>query len=132
MKTVAITGCNGSVGHHVVLYFLNQQHCNVLGIDVSPLVDSLTKVLADEVGLKVQNDRAGERFAFAKVDLKNWDDTLACLKAGIKSDGDQKQDQRIDGIVHLGAFKDPTDYVVQTHNTNVVVNYNVLRAAAEV
>jgi nucleoside-diphosphate-sugar epimerase len=139
MKTVAITGCNGSVGQRVVSYFL-KQHCSVLGIDISPLASTLSKLLADEAGLGVQDDGPQKIFAFAKVDLRNWDDTLACLKAGIsqqrensegKGGNQEHQDGQIDGIVHLGAFRDPTDYVVQTHNTNVVASYNVLRAAAE-
>jgi nucleoside-diphosphate-sugar epimerase len=37
-----------------------------------------------------------------------------------------------DGVVNLAAIRNPSDYLVKSHNTNVVISWNILRAAAEV
>lgn len=120
---VAVTGSNGSVGHRVVLYLL-KQGCSVLGIDVTPLPNALLDLIRKELGTQVFEPAPG-RFMFKQIDLRDWDAVLGCFKAGF---GGQLQ---FDAVVHLGAIRDPGDYGVETHNTNVVSSYNVLRAAAE-
>lgn len=127
IANVAVTGSNGSVGHRVVLYLL-RQGCNVLGIDVTPLPDTLPELIRKQLGFQVFGPAADApgRFAFKQIDLREWDAVLGCFKAGLG------EGTRFDAVVHLGAIRHPGDYVVETHNTNVVSSYNVLRAAAEV
>uniref|UniRef100_A0A0W0FKF0 NAD-dependent epimerase/dehydratase domain-containing protein n=1 Tax=Moniliophthora roreri TaxID=221103 RepID=A0A0W0FKF0_MONRR len=130
---IAITGSNGSVGKRVVALALKQNHL-VLGIDIGPT----SNLPPDAEGLK-------SSFDYKSVDLRSYQDTLAAL-------------QGCEAIIHLAGLyqlilqllgcPNPTDYVVNTHNTyvylpfrfidefdienrNVVVSYNVLRAAAE-
>ncbi|ESK98265.1 NAD(P)-binding protein [Moniliophthora roreri MCA 2997] len=103
---IAITGSNGSVGKRVVALALKQNHL-VLGIDIGPT----SNLPPDAEGLK-------SSFDYKSVDLRSYQDTLAAL-------------QGCEAIIHLAGCPNPTDYVVNTHNTNVVVSYNVLRAAAE-
>ncbi|KIY67470.1 NAD(P)-binding protein [Cylindrobasidium torrendii FP15055 ss-10] len=105
---IAITGCYGSVGRRVVRLALQRGH-DVLGLDITEG--------------NVTSDRG---FTFRKIDLTNYDDVLDALAGQ-------------DAIVQLASLPNPTDYVVKTHNmhvtpcglSNVVVTWNVLRAAAE-
>ncbi|OBZ72475.1 GDP-mannose 3,5-epimerase 1 [Grifola frondosa] len=57
-------------------------------------------------------------YVFVQADLRAYDAALAALRG-------------CDAVVHLAACRTPGDYVAETHNTNVVVSWNVLRAAAE-
>jgi len=98
---IAITGCNGSVGKPVVAHMLRHGH-TVVGIDARQDED-------------VTNS---DKFTFICADLLEYDRALEAL-AGC------------DAVVHLAAMRDPGDYRVKSHNTNVVLSWNVLRACAE-
>lgn len=120
---IAVTGCNGSVGRRIVACALLQGH-DIVGIDHTDPPTSL--------------DASNPRFAYVQADLQDYQTTLQAL------DG-------CEGVVHLAAFPNPTDYVAKTHNrfafdtprrsheedahhfrSNVVISWNVLRSAAEV
>ncbi|KAF9029522.1 NAD(P)-binding protein [Hymenopellis radicata] len=100
---IAVTGCNGFVGTRVVLLALRRGH-TVVGIDYSdPSPASLP---------------ANSNFHFLRVDLRVYEDALTSI-------------QGCDAIVHLAAYRNPGDYGVTTHNSNVVMSWNILRGAAE-
>ncbi|TDL25519.1 NAD(P)-binding protein [Rickenella mellea] len=98
---IAVTGCNGRVGKRVVHCALERGY-DVVGIDCAGESE------------QTQNPK----YKYAKIDLKDYDATLEAFRG-------------CDGIVHLAAYPGPGDYVVETHNANVVISWNVLRAAAE-
>ncbi|KAG9224203.1 hypothetical protein CCMSSC00406_0004702 [Pleurotus cornucopiae] len=98
---IAVTGCLGSVGKRVVTLALKRGH-TVLGIDREP---------AEHI-----DERAD--YVYVKLDLTDYSAALDTLKG-------------CDAVVHLAAFRNPGDYGVTTHNNNVVLSWNVLRAAAE-
>ncbi|EMD33926.1 hypothetical protein CERSUDRAFT_141261 [Gelatoporia subvermispora B] len=100
---LAITGCNGSVGQRVLIAALRNGH-DIIGIDTAPPKDC-------EYG-------SNPKFDFRQVDVRDYDAVLRVL-------------QGCEGVVHLAGVRSPEDYVVKTHNTNVVMSWNVLRAAAE-
>jgi nucleoside-diphosphate-sugar epimerase len=97
---IAITGCNGGIGHEVTSMALAAGH-SVVGID------------------RKGAPPASEEFVYVCGDICEYD----MVVEGIRG---------CDAVIHLaaipGPFADP-DHVV--HNTNVVGNYNVLRAAVE-
>lgn len=103
LKKIAVTGSNGRVGRRVVLTAL-QKGYHVVGIDHSPLA-------TDDRDL-------GSNFSFLQADLKNYDEALKALEG-------------CEAVVHLAGYPNPGDYKVNTHNSNVVLSYNILRAAAE-
>ncbi|KAF9446306.1 NAD(P)-binding protein [Macrolepiota fuliginosa MF-IS2] len=105
MKLV-ITGCNGSVGPRIVLLALKRGH-TVIGVDLTTVPDELTTLQKD-------------KFAFHQADLKDYDRALEILRSSA-----------CEAVIHLAAFRDPTDYKVQTHNSNVILSWNILRACAE-
>ncbi|KAF4596508.1 hypothetical protein EYR40_007794 [Pleurotus pulmonarius] len=98
---IAITGCSGSVGKRVVSFALKLGH-TVLGID---------RELPGHT-----DERAG--VVYVKLDLTDYNAALEILKG-------------CEAVVHLAAFRNPGDYGATTHNNNVVLSWNVLRAAAE-
>ncbi|CCL98793.1 uncharacterized protein FIBRA_00798 [Fibroporia radiculosa] len=100
---LAVTGCTGRVGQRVVLAALRQGHA-VLGID---------NILKEDLEFAVD-----PAFTFVQVDLRNYEDTLEAL-------------QSCDAVVQLAALSNPGDYKAATHNSNVVITWNVLRACAE-
>lgn len=100
---LAVTGCNGSVGRRVVLGALKKGY-TVVGIDYREAPD-----------LELNADA---NFTFLEVDLRDYDKALEALKGA-------------DAVVQLAAIRTPEDYVVVAHNTNVVISWNILRAAAE-
>ncbi|KAF7312218.1 NAD-binding protein [Mycena indigotica] len=104
LPRIAVTGSNGSVGKRVVLGALAHGF-HVVGIDHSPLAT------ANDLDL-------GDNFSFLQTDLTDYNATLKALSG-------------CDAIVHLAALPNPTDYKVATHNINVVISWNILRAAAE-
>nr|VWO96450.1 Nucleoside-diphosphate-sugar epimerase [Ganoderma boninense] len=104
---LAVTGCNGDIGPRVILAALAQGH-TVLGIDIAKLPDVLTHL----------PEYQSARFAFHEADLRDYEAATELLRG-------------CDGIVHLAAMRTPGDYHVETHNTNVVISWNILRAAAE-
>ncbi|KAI0322130.1 hypothetical protein OF83DRAFT_1049914 [Amylostereum chailletii] len=103
---IAVTGCNGSVGRRVVLNALKQGH-NVFGIDRAPLPTEDSAAIIGDAS-----------FLCLVVDCRDFDATMAALRG-------------CEGVVHLAAHRDPTDYLVKSHNDNVVMSWNVLRACAE-
>ncbi|KAG9315079.1 hypothetical protein JVU11DRAFT_4191 [Chiua virens] len=100
---IAVTGCNGAVGQRVVLWALRTGHV-VVGID---------NVVKDNVPF-----RRDPQFTFLAIDLTGFEETLQALEG-------------CDAVVQLAAIRQPFDYKVKTHNCNVVISWNVLRAAAE-
>ncbi|KAJ7127120.1 NAD(P)-binding protein [Mycena epipterygia] len=106
LPKVAITGSNGSVGKRAVLRALEHGY-QVVGIDHSPLAT------ADDREL-------GKNFSFLQVDLRDYNATLKAFAL-----------PGCEAIIHLAAFPNPKDYKVVVHNSNVVISWNVFRAAAE-
>ncbi|KAJ7773059.1 hypothetical protein B0H16DRAFT_1511107 [Mycena metata] len=104
LRKIAVTGSNGRVGKRVVLRALAHGY-HVVGIDYS------TFATADDREL-------GSDFSFLQADLREYNETLKALEG-------------CEAIIHLAGYPNPTDYKVLTHNTNVVISWNVLRAAAE-
>ncbi|KAF8440299.1 hypothetical protein L210DRAFT_3401371 [Boletus edulis BED1] len=100
---IAITGCNGMVGQRVVLRALQTSH-TVVGID--------------NVAKEGTEFRHDPHFIFILADLTHFEETLKAFEG-------------CDAIVQLAAINQPIDYKVNTHNRNVVISWNVLRAAAE-
>lgn len=87
---LAITGCNGSVGKRIVLLALKRGY-TVFGLDLTPLSDELAA--------------HQDKFTFHQIDLKDYHRVLDIL-----------QNSECEAVIHLAAFRDPTDYKVQTHN----------------
>ncbi|KAI9460401.1 hypothetical protein HD554DRAFT_2316814 [Boletus coccyginus] len=103
MMKIAVTGCNGHVGQRVVLRALQTGHI-VVGIDIIAREDTAF--------------RHDPQFVFLLADMTNFEEVLEAF-------------QGCDAIVQLAAIRQPIDYKVNTHNRNVVISWNVLRAAAE-
>ncbi|KIJ66745.1 hypothetical protein HYDPIDRAFT_174118 [Hydnomerulius pinastri MD-312] len=101
---IAVTGCNGRVGQRVVLSALRTGDHSVVGIDTVANPD--TEFASDP------------NFTFVHADLKEFEEALRAF------DG-------CDAIVQLASVSHPVDWKVNTHNSNVVITWNVLRAAAE-
>lgn len=99
---IAVTGGSGRVGRAVVALALSQGH-SVVSIDqVAPAQEATPPELS-----------------FIKADLTRYEEVEQALR-------------NCEAVVHLAAIPSPgrhPDHVV--HNNNVVSNYNVLRAAAE-
>jgi len=102
---LAITGCSGAVGGRVVLVVLKNGH-SVVGMDNSA-----------PSNVEFTNH---PNFAFVQLDLRDYETTLEALRLA-----------NVEGIIHLAGIPRPIDYAVMAHNTNVVLNWNVLRSAAE-
>jgi len=100
---IAVTGCSGKVGRRVVLRALSQSH-TVVGLDNKSPEDDFV---------------SAPGFSFRQVDLTEYEKTLNALRG-------------CNAVIHLAALTHPIDYVAVVHNTNVVLSWNVLRAAAEV
>ena len=120
---IAVTGCNGRIGRRVVTKALKQGH-TIVGIDT----------VQPPTGFDHADN---QQFSFLQIDLRDYDETYKAL-------------QGCEAVVALAAIPNPTDYISITHNTygdscaggilvfdqisnrNVVISWNVLRAAAEV
>jgi nucleoside-diphosphate-sugar epimerase len=100
---IAVTGASGNLGSRVVAVALKEGH-QVTGIDRAPPVDG--------------PDAKHENFKFVEVDVRNFQQVLEALRGN-------------EAIIHLAAIPTPGDYVVDTHNLNVVASWNILRGAAE-
>ncbi|KAF8807054.1 NAD(P)-binding protein [Phlegmacium glaucopus] len=109
MKLV-ITGCNGSVGKRVVKLALEQGN-TVLGIDLTQ-----QRAGNDPPQPRIYDDHP--EYTFAAADLRDFEVVLKLL------DG-------YDAVINLAAHRNPGDYKVATHNSNVVISWNILRACAE-
>ncbi|KAI0067247.1 NAD(P)-binding protein [Artomyces pyxidatus] len=106
---IVVTGCNGCVGRRVVIHALQAGH-TVIGLDTSPLTPAEDEVIAQNAA----------RLTFAQLDLRDFNVTLETFRRC-----------EPDGVVHLASHPNPTDYLVKSHNDNVVLSWNVLRACAE-
>ncbi|KAJ7903684.1 hypothetical protein B0H14DRAFT_2665953 [Mycena olivaceomarginata] len=104
LRKIVVTGSNGRVGKRVVLAALARGY-HVVGVDHSALAT------ADDRDL-------GSNFTFLQADLRDYNETLKAL-------------QGCEAVIHLAAYPQPGDYKVVVHNSNVVISWNVLRAAAE-
>ncbi|KAG2135119.1 NAD(P)-binding protein [Suillus clintonianus] len=100
---IAITGCNGDVGKRVVLWVLKEGH---------------TVVGADRVIVPDTDFYDNPAFSFHQADFNDFDTALKVFEG-------------CDAIIQLAAFAHPMHYKVKVHNENVVITWNVLRAAAE-
>lgn len=85
---LAVTGCNGNIGRHVVAAALKAGHA-VHGIDTTQPSAELA---------------AHANFTFSEVDLREYDKTVEAMRGS-------------DAVIHLAAIPTPRDYVVDTHNT---------------
>jgi len=102
---IAITGSNGSVGRSVVRAALAKKH-HVIAIDLTYQPDVWHRFAMSP------------NYEFIEADLREYDKAFEAIKG-------------CDAIVQLAGIPGPKDYLVETHNTNVVITWNVLRAAAE-
>ncbi|KAH7098835.1 NAD(P)-binding protein [Auriculariales sp. MPI-PUGE-AT-0066] len=105
---IVVTGCNGRVGSRVAVAALSAGH-DVLGIDIA-------KTLPE--AHPTQKVSEGKKFRYERADLRDFDQVMRLFKEH-------------DAVVNLAGIPTPTDYLVDAHNTNVVISWNVLRAAAE-
>ncbi|KIM39742.1 hypothetical protein M413DRAFT_19549 [Hebeloma cylindrosporum] len=101
---LAVTGASGSVGKRVVKLALERGH-SVIGTDT-------TKPSSQDPWTNTS------KYVFKTSDLTNFDNVLEVL-AGC------------DAVINLAGHPNPLDYKVKTHNNNVVISWNVLRACAE-
>jgi nucleoside-diphosphate-sugar epimerase len=91
---IAVTGCSGSIGVRVVLRALEQGH-SVRGLDhAAPSENAFQHLPRDALDV---------RFEFRPLDVRDFSATLDALRG-------------CDAAVHLAAHRNPTDYLVQTHN----------------
>ncbi|KAF5367442.1 hypothetical protein D9758_003809 [Tetrapyrgos nigripes] len=96
-----IFGCSGSVGKRITALALSRGH-SVTGVDLVP------------------HETNHPSFIFIPLDLTKYDDVVSLLL-----------NVRAEAIVNVAGIPNPTDYKADTHNTNVVISWNILRAAAE-
>jgi len=103
---IAITGASGNLGQRVTRIALDHGH-TVVGIDKA-------------ASAQTTHDDADKhaRFRHIELDVRQYDQVLEALRGN-------------DAVIHLAAIPNPGDYVVESHNLNVVASWNVLRAAAE-
>ncbi|KAF8879203.1 hypothetical protein CPB84DRAFT_1735717 [Gymnopilus junonius] len=102
---IAVTGSNGSIGRRVVKLALERGH-HVVGIDLTePQYQDGTWLNRPE-------------YTFKQGDLTDFGTTLNVLAGS-------------DAVIALAAYPTPGDYRVQSHNNNVVVSWNILRACAD-
>ncbi|KAF5344815.1 hypothetical protein D9756_011086 [Leucocoprinus leucothites] len=106
---ITVTGCNGRVGKRVVLLALKRGH-TVTGVDHTAFSEDLHSLIK----------QYQQQFTFKQIDLQGYEAVLEALQIA-----------QAEAVVHLAAIRDPGDYVVRTHNSNVVISWNVLRACAE-
>ncbi|EKM78120.1 hypothetical protein AGABI1DRAFT_42376 [Agaricus bisporus var. burnettii JB137-S8] len=104
-----ITGCNGSVGKRIVRLALNRGYI-VTGVDFTILSEELKELI----------EHKKDNFTYHQIDLGDYDCALEILRTS-----------ECQAVIHLAAVRDPKDYKVHTHNSNVVLSWNILRACAE-
>ena len=89
---IAVTGCNGSVGRRIVLHALKDGH-QVVGVDW--------------IGSQAHDDiieaNKNPNYSFTEADLRDYDTAMRVLTG-------------CDAIIHLAAYRNPGDYIWQTHN----------------
>ncbi|THH00236.1 hypothetical protein EW026_g2292 [Hermanssonia centrifuga] len=103
MKLI-VTGSNGRLGRRVVIAALKAGH-TVVGVD-------------NRANESVDLALSGPNFTFREADLCEYENAVQVLQGS-------------EAVIHLAALPTPQDYIAITHNTNVVISWNVLRAAAE-
>jgi nucleoside-diphosphate-sugar epimerase len=110
---IVVTGANGLIGRRVVLLALQQGH-TVRGLDSS----STSKPVPPADAAADAYVQSHPQYTSTDIDLRDYDETLRALKGA-------------EAVVHLAGIPQPNINVVEAHNTNVVLSFNVLRAAAE-
>jgi len=124
-RKLAITGCNGSVGKCVDYHFLTGYLINNDIVSRAVVRAALASSNWDEVlGIDMQDQPSPEhpvqdKFVYRQLDLRTHSNVLDVL-AGCSA------------VIHLAGIPGPGDYQVDTHNSNVVLSWNVMRACAEV
>ncbi|KAF9059420.1 NAD(P)-binding protein [Rhodocollybia butyracea] len=68
--------------------------------------------------LDLLTDEESLNFTYLKADLTSFKASLDAIRG-------------CEGIIHLAACRSPGDYLVVSHNSNVVISWNILRGAAE-
>ncbi|KZV98968.1 NAD(P)-binding protein [Exidia glandulosa HHB12029] len=106
---IAVTGASGNLGQRVTRIAISHGH-RVVGIDKVP--PATPPQVPEEATSKE------EWFRYVELDIRNYDQVLEAFRG-------------CDAVIHLAAIPNPGDYVVDTHNLNVVSSWNALRAAAE-
>ncbi|GJJ11567.1 hypothetical protein Clacol_005801 [Clathrus columnatus] len=99
---IAITGANGIVGRCVVTQATDEGH-SVIGIDAVERSEYIVK---------------SDKYSFIQADLRDFEVTLKSLRD-------------CGAVIHLAGIRSPGDGRAETHNTNVTISWNVLRAATE-
>ncbi|EPQ52758.1 NAD P-binding protein [Gloeophyllum trabeum ATCC 11539] len=108
---IAVTGSSGGVGRRVVLLALKQGHA-VVGIDAHPPPPAPPT----EPEL---NFTAHVAFTYHQIDVREYDQVVEALRG-------------CDAVIQLAGQPNPKeDDPAITHNTNVVITWNVLQAAAQ-
>ncbi|TFK49915.1 NAD(P)-binding protein [Heliocybe sulcata] len=108
---IAVTGCCGRIGRRVVLAALKEGH-TIIGVDSA----GLTAAPPEEPELDFT---ANPAFTFHNVDVRDYDQVVGALRG-------------CDAVIQLAGQPGPSkDNPVVTHNTNVVITWNILQAAAE-
>jgi nucleoside-diphosphate-sugar epimerase len=102
---VAVTGCNGRVGRRVVKLALERGY-TVVGIDVAQASPTQDPWLINT------------EYTFKQADLQDFDVVLDVLAD-------------CEAVITLAACPNPGDYKVNSHNNNVIISWNILRACAE-
>lgn len=87
---IAVTGCNGRVGRHVVTHALKAGHV-VQGIDNTQTSEKLAFF-------------EHPNFSFTEADLRDYEQALQLF-------------QGVEAVIHLAGIAQPFDYAVSTHNT---------------
>lgn len=106
---IAVTGASGNLGQRVVRIAIAHGH-HVVGMDKVPPI-APPQVPEDTTS-------KDEWFRFVQLDIREYNQVLDAFRG-------------CDAVIHLAAIPNPGDYVVETHNLNVVSSWNALRAAAE-
>jgi len=115
MKKILVTGGCGYIGSHTVVD-LFESGFDVISIDdnsrsTTYLLDGIEKI-------------TGKRLKNYKVDLKNFDETLAVFQ----------ENEDIEGIIHFAAFKavgESVEKPLEYYENNLFSLVNVLRCAKE-
>jgi len=105
---VVIFGALGDIGSATVPLALELGH-EVTAVDLREAPDHILAL-----------GKTNQRFRYLQGDAQSFETVIKVMK-----------ESSCEGVVNLAGVRNPSDYLVNTHNTNVVISWNVLRAAAE-
>jgi nucleoside-diphosphate-sugar epimerase len=105
---ILIIGALGDIGSEITRQALASDH-TIIALDIIPVEE----VKSIEIGKS--------NLTYVQGNAMEFDSLLAIMK-----------EHAPDGVITLAAVRTPEDYLVKAHNINVVITWNVLRAAAEV